>query len=240
MSLLDDPQACLALIEKSPTAVTAQDQQAWLSLFAKGAKVEDPVGSRPNIHDGDLQNGALARFYKTFIEGNRIIFRVEQDIVQHGKVLRDLRMEIHMAEQVSVTVPMHLLYELSEEQGELKIQRLAAHWELSPMSKQLLSKGFAGFKVMVNNTFKMINHLGFSGILGFMQARKHVGKKGKAALEELIKQQFTEASVGKILTAGNTVSASLFDQHNHQHLGVVIAKIQASNYSVARADFYKT
>lgn len=122
MTLFND-QACLDLVNLSPAAVASQDQQAWIALFASNAIVEDPVGSRPHIHREHDRHGPLSRFYRTFIHGNKIIFNVERDFIKENAVLRDLSMTITMSDKVSVVVPMHLLYELVEQDGALKIQQ---------------------------------------------------------------------------------------------------------------------
>ena len=40
---------CLALAGRSPAAVAVHDKSAWLSLFARHNRVEDPVGSAPHV-----------------------------------------------------------------------------------------------------------------------------------------------------------------------------------------------
>ena len=137
-----DADDCLRLVERSPAAVRAHDKQAWLALFAIHHVVEDPVGSTPHRTgvpgNRGRQRGAapLSRFYDTFIAANDIRFHVDRNIVCGLHVVRDLTIEIAMSPQVTVHVPMHLLYELTEEGGELRISRLAAHWELWPMLRQ--------------------------------------------------------------------------------------------------------
>lgn len=226
-----DVGACLSLINMSPAAVTSQDKCAWLNLFASRAVVEDPVGSRPNIHDRGNPHGPLARFYETFIRGNKIIFNVEHDFVQGGAVLRDLSMTIVMSNKVQVSVPMHLLYELVEQDGELKIQRLAAHWELVPMSRQLQSFGLASLKVSVLNSIKMLRYLGVGGMLGFMQARHSIGRAGKELLKHKIATGAVEgippeANITKQISAGFVSSASV----EFERAGKILAAVVMADF----------
>lgn len=168
-------EACLALVERSPAAVKAHDKAAWLDLFAASGLVEDPVGSRP--HCG--REGPLASFYETFIAANDIRFLVERDIVCALHVVRDLSLEITMSPQLIVVVPMHLLYELEQQGGELRLARLAAHWELLPMLRQQLGFNRASLDVGLQSGWRMLRHLGLGGMAGFMRAMSSVGEGGK-------------------------------------------------------------
>lgn len=178
----------LAQVEKSPAAVAVHDKNAWLSIFAQYHIVEDPVGSTPHIggiYDAKSAmrgNGALSRFFDTFIAPNRIRFEVAQDIVCDNHVVRDLTIHITMSDKVQVQVPMHLLYELTQERGEWKIVRLAAHWELMPMLSQLFGKGLAALPVMSALTVRMLKLQGLSGMLGFSKAVMNIGSTGKHGL----------------------------------------------------------
>lgn len=182
-----DRDDLLACVEGSPAAVTAHNKPQWLSLFADCAVVEDPVGSEPQIHVPD-RNGRspLSCFYETFIAANTIRFHVDHDVVCGGAVVRDLDIEIRMSDKVAVRVPMHLLYELTREQGELRIKRLAAHWELGPMLRQQMRYGLASAVVGVHAFWRMLRNMGLSGVRGFMQARQTVGDAGKERVEAFV------------------------------------------------------
>ena len=180
---------CLALVERSPAAVAAHDRQAWLSLFARYNLVEDPVGSAPHIggiydaRSGYRSDAHLLRFYHTFIAPNAIRFDVERDIVCGLHVVRDLAIEITMAPGVVVRVPMHLLYELTVEGAELKIFRLAAHWELWPMLRQQAAAGWPMLRVGTASTLRMLRHQGILGTAGFLRALSSVGEAGKQQVQ---------------------------------------------------------
>ncbi len=177
---------CLALAERSPAAVAVHDKSAWLSLFARHNLVEDPVGSAPHVSaaadpvTGQPGIDRLSPFYETFIAANTIRFHVDRDCVRGLSVMRDLTIEITMSPRVTVRVPVHLLYELVVEEGELKIRRLAAHWELWPMLKQQMSAGWPFLLVGCASAGRMLRHLGAGGILGFMRALSSVGERGKS------------------------------------------------------------
>ena len=171
---------CLALVERSPAAVAAHDKSAWLSLFARDHVVEDPVGSAPHVSDPAAGGDRLGPFYQTFIAPNTVRFHVDRDCIRGLNVMRDLTIEIIMSPRVTVRVPVHLLYELVPEERELKIRRLAAHWELWPMLKQQMLAGWPFLRVGCASAGRMLRHLGVGGMLGFMRALSSVGDPGKA------------------------------------------------------------
>lgn len=178
-------EECLALVERSPEAVAAQDKDAWLALFARYSLIEDPVGSAAHIvgtydrRSGYRSRACLERFFDTFIAPNTIQFHIDRDIVCGLHVVRDLTIEITMSERVVVHVPVHLLYELTVEDGALKIRRLAAHWELGPMLKQQIASGMAFLPVGCAAGARMLRHQGVTGMAGFMRALASVGTAGK-------------------------------------------------------------
>lgn len=182
---LPDPKDCLSLVECSPAAVAAHDKQAWLDLFASYNIVEDPVGSRPHlsgVYDARESRrgfGPLSRFYDTFIAPNTICFDVQRDIVCGLHVVRDLSLSITMAPGLVVNTPMHLRYELCQQQGQLKIFRLAAHWELWPALQQQMNGGKGSARVGMAAGWRMLRQLGPGGVAGFMGALSSVGDKGK-------------------------------------------------------------
>jgi hypothetical protein len=171
----------LALAEQSPAAVAAQDRESWLGIFSSLAVIEDPVGSRPHIggiydaRSGLRSNATLARFYDTFIDGNRIEFVRERDHVADNLLMRDLSLQLEV-NGMQATVPMHLLYELIEEEGALKVQRLNAHWEMLPVTVQMMRSNPAG---LLGYGVKLVKGLGVGGVLGFSIGAFGVGSKGK-------------------------------------------------------------
>ena len=126
----------LAVVERSPAATAVHDRTAWVGLFTADGRVEDPYGSRPHVgHD------QIGRFYDTFIAPRQIIFHRDVDVTVGATVVRDLMLEIVMAADVTLNVPMHLRYDLRESDGDWRVERLRAHWELPTMVVQMLRQG---------------------------------------------------------------------------------------------------
>lgn len=182
-------QEKINLVNKSPESVAVHDKQRWLSIFSQYAIVEDPVGSRPHLNGIYDRKGkqrgssALSRFYETFIAPNSIAFDIERDIVCQDHVMRDLSISITMP-GTTVSVPMHLLYELTDENNELKIRRLAAHWELLPMVSSLLSKGGEALPAIMSLSKRMMKYQGVSGISGFMSGMGKLRGSAKITVEQ--------------------------------------------------------
>lgn len=164
----------------SPRAVAAHDRSAWVGLFTRDAVVNDPVGSAP--HTG---HEAITRFYDTFIAPNDIVFDVAHDFAGPATVLRDLTITITMPTGARVRVPMHLRYELAEEDGELRIRYLAAYWELLPMIGQLLGTGPAGWRAGARLGGLLLRNQGVSGPIGMARACAGIGKTGKRIASRL-------------------------------------------------------
>lgn len=173
----------ISVVNQSPQAVAVHDKAAWLAIFAVQHQVEDPVGSPAHIGNAQTGNKALGRFYDTFIAPNGIVFEVFKDTVNGTHVVRDLNVHTTMSPKLKLVVPMHLLYELEEQDGNWRIKRLAAHWELLPMMSQVFSGGLACLPVLGNLSFRMLRNQGVSGALGFCKAAFTVGAYGKQQLE---------------------------------------------------------
>jgi len=182
----------LSVAGASPEAVARHDKKAWLALFSKEAIVEDPVGTAPvrcviDRGTSSRDSSQLERFYETFIASNDIVFHVHNDIVAAGIVARDVTIEITSSTGLTNSVHTYALYELVEEDGCLKIARLAAHWELFDMVKQVTGRGWPGVKMMTVLGFRMLRHKGFSGILGYMRGFSGIGQEGKDVVLKFMK-----------------------------------------------------
>ena len=193
-------EALIAIVQQSPDAVAIHDKAAWMSIFAENHVVEDPVGSTPHLSNSGTDNphDALSRFYDTFISPNTIKFDVANDITCGNHVMRDLTINLSMSDKVDAFVPMHLLYELVEEDGTYKVARLAAHWEFMPMIMQLLKKGFVALPVLGSLTLRMFKLQGVMGTIGFSKAALNVGKAGKQqvlALERAVENNDKSALI---------------------------------------------
>ncbi|MEU5758315.1 nuclear transport factor 2 family protein [Nocardia sp. NPDC047648] len=261
-----DPSAAalLAAVEASPRAVGAHDRSAWVGLFAPGAEVNDPVGSRPHIG-----RAAIERFYDTFIGPNTIAFRVDRDLVHPPMVVRDLTIVTTMSTGATVSVPMHLRYRLVERDGAWRIVHLAAHWELAGMIWQLLRTGLPGFAAALKLGPQLIVNQGVGGALGMLQALGGVGRRGKRAttglfaaaastdlsrVRELLGDRAdlelpagTPVSVeeftnrvrnmrwSKVIAAGRTVTASV---RLGAAAGVAVVEFAIGSDSIASVTFY--
>lgn len=205
----------LEAVMQSPRAVAAHDKAAWMAIFARYNIVEDPVGSKPHLSgvydavSGRRGFGPLSRFYDAFIAPNDIVFHVDCDVACGLSVVRDLTIEINMSSQVCVRVPMHLHYELVAEQEELKILRLAAHWELLPMIGQLMGQGLATVPVVMAMGGRMFKQLGLLGMINFVKAANNIGSTGKSAVENF-SQHFNRQSEDALncLFVGSDAGAS--------------------------------
>ncbi|WP_132993250.1 nuclear transport factor 2 family protein [Gordonia zhaorongruii] len=164
-------QQKLSLVGESPAAVAVHDKRKWLSLFSSDGIVNDPVGS--DLHQGSEE---LGRFYDTFIAPNEVVFHPKHDIVCGAAVMRDLELEIRMTDRVILTVPMHLRYELTDDD---RVRGLYAHWELPTMVAQFGSKGPWALPSALRLAARLLKNQGVSGSLGFARGFKRVGAAGK-------------------------------------------------------------
>jgi len=204
----------IAHINKSPESVAIHDKEKWLSIFSEYAIVEDPVGSKPHttgLYDKKSRkrgNANLSRFYETFIAPNTIVFYVKNDIVCKNHVVRDLTVNIDM-QGVLVSVPMHLLYELVEEKGQLKIRRLAAHWELMPMMGLLMSEGLTALPVLTSMSARMMKHQGLSGAIGFTAGLGKLGNQGKETVKRFLRafNDKNQSSLSNLFCDGAVIQA---------------------------------
>ncbi|MGA9872091.1 MAG: nuclear transport factor 2 family protein [Rhodococcus sp. (in: high G+C Gram-positive bacteria)] len=219
----------LTAVRGSPDAVAVHDRAAWIDLYAENGIVNDPVGSRP--HRG---RDAIERFYDTFIAPNTINFHVDHDVVSGMSVVRDLSLETIMSSGATLHVPMHLRYDLVEENGQLKIARLAAHWELSTMIGQLLSAGTRGLTASAGLTPALIRNQGLGGVVGFMGGLRGVGAKGKVAARDILRSSdsLRGAKYHKWIAAGRTVSASVDSDAGHGVVFVDFHDRSLRDYSI--------
>lgn len=226
------PKALLDAVNASPAAVATHDKAAWLQLFDSTFHLEDPVGSRP-VRD----QVRLAQFYESFIAPNTILFHTGRDYIGQDSphcysVWRDLSLEIALSSDVRVTVPMHLHYQLLQQQdGSLRVRRLAAHWALWPMIKQLAPYGIKAIPTACKLTANIWRNLGWFGLSGFGLALLTPASAHEKLLEEVLGGQQTIAlqnSQGqaiaqqelqayrssKIICAGRFITATLCNGDN--------------------------
>jgi hypothetical protein len=167
----------LAAAGRSLVAAGARDRAGWVGLFTADAVIEDPVGSVP--HHG---LGQIDRFYSTFIAPRGIAFRGDVDIVVGTSVVRDLELDITMARGVALHTPAYLRYDLEPVDGELKISRLQAFWELSATAGQLVRNGVRWVPAGGRFSVALVRNQGAAGAAGFAGGLRGVRAPGKQHL----------------------------------------------------------
>jgi hypothetical protein len=176
-----DREQLLAAVERSPQAAAAHDRAGWVGLFTADGRIEDPVGSRP--HRGHAQIG---RFYDTFIGPRGITFHRDLDIVFGTTVLRDLELEVSMGPAVTMYIPALLRYDLREANGDWKIGRLRAYWELPAMMLQFLRTGRRAASPALQLSRGLLANQGLRGTAGFMAGFRRAGARHKGLAEAFL------------------------------------------------------
>jgi hypothetical protein len=147
----------------SPELVGRHQREAWLALFAGSAVIEDPVGLPPHRRHG----GELEAFWETYIAPNQIRFEVLLSVVADPLVVRDVVIHTRLRGGARTVVPARLLYELVDEEGALKIRRMAAHWDLSRAMLGTLGSGWAGLRAALAQSWRILRRQGPGRFLGF-------------------------------------------------------------------------
>lgn len=164
----------LATVERSPAALRTHDRRAWVDLFSPGGRVDDPVGSAPNLGRDEIE-----RFYDTFIAPREITIHRDADIVVGNTVVRDVELEAAMSASLVMRIPAYLRYDVEDVDGELKIARLQAHWELPAMVVQFAKGGLAAVPAGLALSRGLLVNQRIGGTLGFLSGFKGVGGRGK-------------------------------------------------------------
>ena len=188
------------VVRSSPAAVAAHDKAGWIELFDDDYVIEDPVGWQP-VRGQDISN-----FWDAFIAPNDIEFVVHHDWIDGLHVVRDVTIVTTLGTGLQVTTPAHLRYELVERDGVLKVERMAAHWEVMPNFAQLLRPRAAHLRSMATMNASMIRNLGMGGTIRFVGAIRSVGKKGKRALRAYLGTRVDD--LHKVIASGNVVTAN--------------------------------
>lgn len=197
----------LSAVERSPAAAGAHDREAWVGLFTGGGSVNDPVGSRPHVGRDEIE-----RFYDTFIGPRDITFHRDVDVVCGDTVVRDLELEVVMSSRVTMRVPIHIRYDLRSVDGDLRIERLAAYWELPGMIAQFLRSGVSAIPVSARLSTALLKNQGPSGAVGFATGFRRIGDQAKATVANFLDaaSQGDVAGVRRYLepTAAVTISGA--------------------------------
>ena len=147
-----------------------------MGLFTPGGQVEDPVGSRP--HRG---RHAIERFYATFIGPRDITFHRDADVVVGNTVVRDLGLEVTMADSLVMRIPTYLRYDVESSSDDgLRIARLQAHWELPAMVLQFARGGLAAVPAGLALSRRLLANQGPMGAVAFSRASGASGRAVRA------------------------------------------------------------
>jgi hypothetical protein len=238
----------LDAVEGSPRAVTAHDRQAWLALFAEGGVVEDPVGTPPcrkgaftlrSPHGDD----DLACFYDTFIAPNKVRFEIEHDIVVGAEVMRDVVLHVEDSGGLHAYVPAHLLYQLTEEQGAIRVARMAAHWETGPLTARILAAGVKGYRNLVRSGLRMLRYQGVGYARAYQRAAgEGIGELGHAALQVFadalnagkagaVSSLFVSPDAPIEFPTGHPVPVGRLLEHGGEELGLEVSKLHAVGWT---------
>jgi hypothetical protein len=222
-----DRNKIIALVDRSPELVGKHDREGWLNLFSMNAIVQDPVGAGPNRKDKDMRKGkdALGRFYDIFIGPNKIKFDVHQDVVVGNEMVREVSINTTLPNGAITIVHCFLIYKVVEENGQLKIEGLRAHWDFGRNAMALMKNN--GLKGMTGSTvqfYTMIKVQGMKRIIEYM------GAMYKGILKKGIKS--ANAFAAAVNAKDETAFAKLFDT-------VAVIEFPAGGKNIAASDFLK-
>jgi hypothetical protein len=215
----------LAVVERSPAAADIHDRAAWVGLFTADGRVEDPYGSRPHV--GHEQ---ISRFYDTFIGPRQIIFHRDIDLVAGSTVVRDLMLEIIMAPQVALDVPMHLRYHLRESDGDWAVERLCAHWELPVMVVAMLRHGAKSLPPSLRLGANLIRNQGLGGTAGFAAGFRRSGRQEKRCVRRLLDAAAAGDQIAARRALGQGASVSL-GEDSPVAVGELVERLRGGRWS---------
>jgi hypothetical protein len=170
----------LATAERSPSAASARDRDAWVGLFAPDARLEDPVGSQPH-----LGRVAIGQFFDTFIGPRDVAFLPDVDIVSGSTVVRDGVLQARLG-SIVLRVPIYIRYDLDEHGDDLKIAALSAFWELPVMVGEFIRGGIGGVPAGLQLSKQLLTNQGVVGTLGFLGGFRGTGAQGKKRFREFL------------------------------------------------------
>ncbi len=188
------------MVRSSPAAVAAHDKAGWIALFDDDYVIEDPVGWRP------VRGDDISSFWDAFIAPNDIEFVVHHDWIDGLHVVRDVTVVTTLGTGLQVRTPAHLRYELVQRDGALKVERMAAHWELVPNFAQLMRPRASHIRSMAAMNASLIRNLGPRDTARYVGAIRSVGTKGKRAVRAYVGTRV--ADLDKVIASGNVVTAN--------------------------------
>ena len=222
-----DKNKIIALVDRSPDLVGKHDRAGWLDLFSSNAIVQDPVGAGPNRKDKDMRKGkdALGRFYDIFIGPNTIKFDVHQDIVVGNEMVREVSIHTTLPNGAITIVHCFLIYKITEENGQLKIEGLRAHWDFGRNAMALMKNN--GFKGMTGSTVQFSTMIKVQGMKRIIE---YMGAMYKGILKKGIKS--ASAFAAAVNAKDEAAFAKLFDT-------VAVIEFPVGGKDIAAGDFLK-
>lgn len=196
----------LAAVERSPQAAAAHDRAGWVGLFTGDGRIEDPVGSRPQVGHEQIRH-----FYDTFIGPRDIKFHRDLDIVFGTTVLRDLELEVAMGPAVTMFIPAFLRYDLRETNGQWLIGELRAYWELPAMMAQFLRTGLGAMGPALSLSKGLLTNQGWRGTAGFMAGFRRVGARHQRLVKNFLAAVARGDKVGAARALSSTTAITLGD-----------------------------
>lgn len=193
----DDRAGAVALTRSSPGYVARRDRAGWRGIFAPGFVIEDPVGWTP------VDAAGFDRFWDTFIAPNEIVFEVHHDWADGLVVVRDVTIHVTLRPGVVIRTPAILRYESAPVDGELRVVRMAAHWESFPVFAQLLRPSLGHLVALTAMSLRMLRRLGLAQTVALAWAARPAGRRTKARLAASLGLE----RVDKLVASGGRVAA---------------------------------
>ena len=104
--------------------------------------------------------------------------------------MRDLELEVAMGAAVTMCIPAILRYDLREEpregNGQWRVARLRAYWELPAMMLQFLGAGAGAIGPALQLSRGLLANQGLRGTAGFMAGFRRVGARHKRLVETFL------------------------------------------------------
>lgn len=168
------------------TAIKEHDKVKFLSLFSKNSAVEDPVGIEPYKDREEDDPSRIEIFYDTNLAESDVTFISHEDIICGMDVVRDAVVKISPEPGVVISVDAYSFYQLTLEDGRVKMNYLRAFWEMDSMNEQMMDFGITGIKIYMAMTWNVIKNQGFSGMTGFLKGMTGIHEEGKESVNSFV------------------------------------------------------
>jgi ketosteroid isomerase-like protein len=125
-----EPHPARVAAMRSMAAVQAGDREAWLSVFAPDAVVEDPIGSSPFDAEGKGHRGseAIRAFWDNVISQGRVAFTIRESYAAGSECANVGTITTTFADGSRAVVDGVFSYRV-DDMG--RVAALRAYWELA-------------------------------------------------------------------------------------------------------------